>query len=276
VLAEATWTGATLRLTVRTRIRAVVAPRVHASCRLVGADGRHVILRVISATPDPEGLRLELELTDVGAVDTSVTIGRFELRLRVGALRWAGPVRSLPAALPAPHAAAGSWWQLRGVPGDLGLECLANPVIVDSVVADGDAFQVRATSVPSGWSLVVERPDPSPDLPLAPGDGPLRCDADRLVAGDPADDLVNRTAERPVVAQGPGGSRSPVHLLGEGAAVLVGGLEVSLRRGWLGTLVVGQRPRGSVAMESEVIDAIPGDPGDDTSGSQALSPRRSR
>ncbi|NHN54600.1 glycosyltransferase [Calidifontibacter sp. DB0510] len=226
-LQDARWDGDRLLLTVRARIRGSFAGRVRASA---SAGGLPVTVEAVR----PAGHAVLVDLT-VGGLDHLEAPAALHLTLRAGPLRWAGPVTfDAQASTPGIHRVGDHWVDL--VEGEDGLQLtrVADPVVVRAS-AEGSRFTLRPATG-SGMPAVVQRPAPTPDLPL---DLDGTTEATTLVAGDPPDDPVTGSSQRPVLlADG-----RPVRLTGAPATVRAGADELSLTRDTAGGLVLRRARR---------------------------------
>ena len=263
-LQRATWEGPVLRLRIETRLRADLARRATPSASFRTNKGRRMPVRVVSTEPTPSGVVLELELDTRDAHSLPVTWrrARLQLQLRIGALRWVGPVRFTPDVLPGVHQLSdGTWWQLRGIGLHVGLGHLFTPVVVERVQGVGSTFVLHPSLSAVGQTIYVHRPAPTPDVPIQFGVGPATVEATALVLDDPSDDPVTKAAERRVVAAAPpkfpplrlpddlhdddvapDSAYEHVYLVGDGAKIRIGDTEVAMERGWRGDLVVRHSP----------------------------------
>ncbi|WOQ16752.1 glycosyltransferase [Raineyella sp. W15-4] len=272
-LAAAEWRGETLHLEVDSKLRAALAGRVTPRATVQPAGGRATALPA-RVTSRGDGLRWAIDVPPA-VLDrvrpTGPTEGRavLALRLRAGIFRWAGDVRFDPSTLPAAHRRGTG--DLVGIGGDTSAPASENSgrdlavirwsgrpgsarsgpgrpgsglPVVTAVTVQGDELVLRlAEELPVGTRLLVERPDPTPDLTVRPTGADVRLSATALVAGDPPDDPVTGVAERAVVMHRPDRPAVPVLLAGDGARVVVGERLVDLAVGWTGCLVVRQRRR---------------------------------
>lgn len=280
-LTGAAWQGDTLHLTVDSRLRGRWAARVTPRATLRTGSGSLDVPAQVSRPGD--GLRWAIDvppavLDRVGETTAGATTAAIDppesravltLRLRAGIVRWAGDVRfgaaALPAARrrpagdlvglggdapgPAPENSGRDLAVLRwpGQPGSgdpgSGHSGSGYPVVT-AVTVRGDEFVLRLAEVaPAGTRLVVERPDPTPDITVRPDGRDVRLSAGALVEGDPPDDPVTGVAERAVALLRPDRPAVPVLLAGDGARAVVAERSVELAVGRTGHLVVRQRRR---------------------------------
>lgn len=229
MLAAAEWRGDDLHLTIGSRLRASVARRATARARL--SVGRHHLALVARTVPAPDGVRWQIDITPEVLQRIPVEADGAELRLslRLGLLRWSGAVQFDPAdLLGARRLADGSAVQLFGYVEDaeepddahLLLARLAEPVLATEVRVEGATFVFDLDADPGAdATVVVARPDPTPDVVAQPEGRTVRLAAVDIVADDPPDDPVTGVAVRPVLLRRPDGTSIPLHLAGDTARI---------------------------------------------------------
>lgn len=259
----ADWVNGELHLTALTTLRKDFAHR--ATARAMVSTGDDSVEVTVDAVPADTGVQLHLRI-DPRTLESlpQVSTATIVIELRMQALRWSGPITFRPDLLPGVRQSGdGSWWQLRGIGWNLGLQRLVRPIVIDRVELTEDGFRLIPGASTCERHLVVDRPYPTPEIGFDLSHEPIELSAAQLLADDPADNPVTRVAERPVVEFGPSAmfplnwlqdedrfdelSWSPVaptsaYLVSTPVSQRVGDTVITAGRGWYGSFVFTQRP----------------------------------
>ncbi|MBD2759038.1 glycosyltransferase [Yimella sp. cx-573] len=278
-LVSAEWDEQTLKLEISTTIRRQIAERATVTGELMWGDTHHTAVPVTSKI-EGNSIRIGMEIDQatMRAFGDDWKMANVVLQLRIGTLKWRGQVRLDADLLPGIRQMSdGSWIQPRGIGWYLGLQRLKTPTVIDRVEIDGDTLRLYPAVGRLDTPISLRRPAPSPQLEFELNNGEAEVLASLLVEDDPADNLVTKVAERPLVQVLPTGmpplwrygKRSPdadplpewaqeydeyVYLAGPAASTVIGDKLVTIGRGWYGMLVVRQQPLVAKAPTADAGD----------------------
>ncbi|WP_194793329.1 glycosyltransferase family 2 protein [Raineyella fluvialis] len=196
----------------------------------------------VKASPLPGGVQLDVtvDTADLARLEHTTPL---HVTVQAAPLLWDGGVAVAPEDL---HGArrAGYWLQAVAPEGVLAFRRIRRIPVVDRLdLVDG---VVRLHTDGLSGTIVVERPWPTPAVEVPIVDGIAFVTVSGLLAGDPPDDPVGRTALRRVLFRRDSTvAAEPMVLSGPGIAAVAEGRRVRLGRDTEGRLVLSHEPYGA-------------------------------
>ncbi len=174
---------------------------------LIGPD---TTMRLASKfTPVADGFKLFTRVPADATYALGTSNGRLEIRVKSGLFTWKGsvpaPTNMLPGAV---ELTAGHWVVPTAYQGVMGVMAQSLPVVADIEILPSS---IRFTLPHARGSVVVARPEPTPDLFIPVVDGVAEVSFEELAQGDPTDNPFSGVVHRWISVLDEGLPAEPEH-----------------------------------------------------------------